>query len=105
MCAGRGCGKQLHRAALTLEILVNVAPGDAANVPVRIQDAPEVFCIGEADAVEPAASHQHRMMMQTHQRMRVGVAEGRIEPLQFLVGQSSADLAFLIVGKIGRLFN
>src|SRR6185312_4501950 len=48
---------------------MHVAPDDAANVGMPIDDAEKFLCILQADTVEPTAVHRHRMVMQAHQRM------------------------------------
>src|ERR1700736_6372220 len=77
--AGRGRSDEPNPVAFAVVRLMNVAPHDSPYVRMRVDDAPELGGIGEADAVQPTAAHRHRMMMQTHQRMGGPTLEGLIE--------------------------
>ena len=68
---------------LAIVHLMHVAPDDPTNVRMRIDDLPKLAGIRQADAVEPATAHRDRMMMQTHQRVRGGVAQVGIETGEF----------------------
>jgi hypothetical protein len=38
---------------------------------VPVDDLEELGCVVEADLIEPAAAHGHRVMMQAHERVQV----------------------------------
>jgi len=91
--AGRGGREQPDRAAIAVVLLVHVTPHHRPNVPMRVDHAPELIAVREADGVDPAAAHLDRMMVQAHHGMLRRTRQRAIEPLQFLRRQASADVA------------
>jgi hypothetical protein len=79
-----------------IELLMYVPPGDGSHVRVRIDDAPEIVGIGEADAVQPAAAHGDGMVMQTHHGVLARFAERTIQALEFLLCQSTARVSRIV---------
>ena len=73
-----------------------VAPSDRPHVSVRIDDAPELSGIGEADGVEPAAVHVDRVMMQAHHGVCARIRQGAIEPSSSCARQAAADMARVV---------
>src|ERR1700737_1149157 len=63
--ARRGRPHEAHAVTFAVVRLMNVAPCYSAHMRVRIDDAPEFLGVGEPDAIQPAAAHPDRVMMQT----------------------------------------
>src|ERR1019366_2511546 len=94
--SGRWGGEQAHLTALAVVYLMHVAPGDRADVAVRIDDAPEFVGVGETYAVEPAAVHADRVMMQTYHGGGGRICQCAVEAFEILRRQTPPDVARVI---------
>ena len=94
--AGGGRGEQIAPRRAALVGLMHMAPGDGAHMRVRVDDAPEIVGVGKADAIEPAAAHGDRVMMQAHHGVRGASRRARIEAREFRRGQASADVSRIV---------
>ena len=93
---GRWGGEQAHLAAFAVESLMHVAPGDRTDMAVQIDDTPEFIGVGETYAVEPAAVHADRVMMQAYHGGCGGFCQCAVEALEFLGRQTPADISRII---------
>ena len=85
-----------HLTALAVVYLVYVTPSDRPDMAVRIDDTPKFIGVGEADAVEPAAVHADRVMMQTYHGGCGRIGQCPVESFELLRRQAAADLARVI---------
>src|SRR5439155_7768321 len=60
--------------------LMYMAPHDGAYVTMPVDDMQEFGRIRQPHAIEPAAGHRHRMVVQAHHAMaRAGACQGLLE--------------------------
>jgi hypothetical protein len=72
---------------------MHVSPHDGLHLRVAVDDGPEFVGVREADLVEPAARHVHRVMVQANQRVTLArPPEIFVELREHLDGDVSACL-------------